>query len=157
MNATFSQIYIHVVFTVRNRHSLILPSWEEQLYAYISGIIRNKGQRMLAINGMPDHVHLFFGMQPSCRISDLIREVKKSSVEFVSQQRFTPMKFSWQAGYGAFSYHRSFIDRVVKYILNQKEHHRRKSFKEEYIETLQKFGIDFREDQLFDWVDMDPR
>jgi len=121
MPGTLSQIYIQVVFAVKGRNSLIQPNWEEELYKYISGIIRNKEQKMLAINGMPDHIHFLIGMKPSCCLSDLVREIKKSSNEFVKEKKFTQFKFRWQEGYGAFSYSHLAPDNVIAYINNQKE------------------------------------
>jgi REP element-mobilizing transposase RayT len=153
MPGTFSQIYIHVVFAVKGRDSLIHKSWEEELYKYITGIVRNKEQKMLAINGMPDHLHFFIGMKPSCCLSDLIREIKKSSNDFIKEKKFSKFKFQWQEGYGAFSYSHSNMDNVIKYIVNQKEHHRNASFKVEYMEFLKKFEIEFKEEYLFEWID----
>lgn len=153
MAGTFSQIYIQIVFAVQNRDSAINPIWEAELYKYIGGIVRNKEQKLLAINGMPDHIHIFIGMKPSCRISDLVREIKKSSTEFIKENEFCQGKFSWQEGYGAFSYSHSHIDSVVRYILNQKEHHTSKSFKEEYVEFLRRFGIEYNEQYLFKWIE----
>jgi len=150
---TFSQIYIQIVFAVRGRQSLIHSSWEEELYKYISGIVQNKGQKMLAINGMPDHIHIFIGMKPSCCLSDLVREIKKSSNSFIKEKQFTKQKFEWQTGYGAFSYSHSALDNVIAYINRQKEHHRKKTFKEEYIEFMEKFKIEYKEEFLFDWID----
>ena len=150
---TFSQIYIQVVFAVKHRDSLIKQSWEEELYKYITGIIRNKGQKMLAINGVDNHIHFFIGMKPSCRLSDLVREVKKSSNNFITEKKFTNFKFDWQEGYGAFSYSHSALDNVIAYINNQKEHHRKKTFKEEYLEFLDKFKIEFKDEYLFKWID----
>lgn len=153
MAGTFSQIYIQIVFAVQNRESVIHSSWEEELYKYISGIVRNKEQKMLAINGMPDHIHFFIGMKPSCCLSNLIREVKKSSNDFITEKKFSKYKFNWQEGYGAFSYSHSQIDSVVKYIMNQKEHHRKLTFREEYLDFLKKFEIEFKEDYLFKWIE----
>ena len=136
MSSTFSQIYIQIVFAVKGRQSLIQQSWEEELYKYITGIIQNKGQKILAINGMPDHVHILIGMKPSCNLSDLVREVKKASNGFINEKKFCPYKFEWQEGYGAFSYSHSALENVFGYIANQKEHHRKKSFREEYVDFL---------------------
>jgi REP element-mobilizing transposase RayT len=107
MAGTFSQLYIQVVFAVQNRESLIHSSWEEEIHKYISGIVRNKEQKMLAINGMPDHIHILIGMKPSCCLSDLIREIKKSSNDFITTRKLAKFKFNWQEGYGAFSYSHS--------------------------------------------------
>ena len=153
MAGTFSQIYIQVVFAVQHRESIIHSTWEEELYKYISGIVRNKGQKLLAINGMPDHIHIFIGMKPSCCLSDLVREVKKSSSEFIKEKRFTKFKFNWQEGYGAFSYGHSQIDTVAKYVMNQKEQHKKQTFKEEYLSFLKKFEIEFKDEYLFKWID----
>jgi REP element-mobilizing transposase RayT len=153
MPGTFSQIYIQVVFAVQNRNALIHVSWEERLYQYITGIIQNKEQKMLAINGMPDHIHFFIGMKPSCCLSDLVREVKKSSNDFIKDNRFTKFKFNWQEGYGAFSYGHSQIDVVAKYVMNQKQHHKKQTFREEYIQFLKKFQIEHDDKYLFDWLE----
>jgi len=126
MPGTFSQIYIQIVFAVKGRESLIHTSWEQELYKYISGIVTNKEQKLLAINGMPDHIHFLIGMRPSCCLSDLIREIKKASNDFVNQKKFVRGNFYWQEGYGAFSYSHSALDTVIAYIQNQKEHHRKK-------------------------------
>jgi hypothetical protein len=154
MSGTFSQIQIQVVFAVKGRESLISSEWEARLYQYITGIVRNKDQKMLAINGMPDHIHFFIGMKPSCCLSDLVREVKKASNDFIKENKLSKFKFSWQEGYGAFSYSHSQIDNVVKYIMNQKEYHRKVTFKEEYIDFLKKFEIQHDDKYLFDWIDL---
>jgi len=153
MADTYTQIYIQVVFAVKGREELIHHSWEEQLYKYITGIVQNKEQKMLAINGIPDHIHFLIGMKPTCCLSDLVREIKKSSNDFIKDNKLSKFKFSWQEGYGAFSYSHSQLDNVIAYILNQKQHHKEKTFKEEYIEFLTKFNIDFKNEYLFDWVD----
>jgi len=153
MSSTFSQIYIQIVFAVKGRKSLISPSWEEELYKYITGIVQNKGQKMLAINGMPNHIHIFIGMKPSCCLSDLVREIKKSSNTFIKEKQFIKYKFEWQEGYGAFSYNHSALDNVIKYIKNQKEHHKIMTFKEEYVDFLKKFKIDYKDEYLFDWIE----
>jgi REP element-mobilizing transposase RayT len=150
---TFSQIYIQVIFAVKGRESLIHKAWEEELYKYITGIVQNKKQKMLAINGMPDHIHFLIGMKPSCCLSDLVREVKKSSNGFIKEKKFSKFKFEWQEGYGAFSYSHLALDNVIAYIQNQKVHHKNKTFKEEYISFLKKYEIDFNEDYLFKWID----
>jgi|SRR5690554_389957 len=150
---TFSQIYIQVVFAVKDRNSLINSSWEVELYKYITGVVQNKGQKMLAINGMPDHIHFLIGMKPTCCLSDLVREVKKSSNSFIKEKRFTRLDFKWQGGYGAFSYSHSSLDNVIAYINNQKEHHKKKTFREEYKKFLMKFNIDHEDQYLFEWID----
>ncbi|WP_374540197.1 IS200/IS605 family transposase [Flavobacterium sp.] len=153
MSSTYSQIYIHIVFAVKGRKSFIQQSWEEELYKYITGIVQNKGQKMLAINGMSDHIHILIGMKPSCNLSDLVREIKKSSNGFINEKKFCQFKFEWQEGYGAFSYSHSALDNVISYIANQKEHHRKKSFQEEYIDFLKKFEVEYKEEYLFEWIE----
>jgi|SRR5690554_3917989 len=153
--STFSQIYIQVVFAVKGRNSLIAQSWEEELYKYITGIITNKGQKLIAINGMPDHIHILIGMKPSCCLSDLVREIKKSSNAFINEKKFSKFKFEWQEGYGAFSYSHSSLDNVIAYIQNQKEHHKNKSFREEYIDFLKKFEVEYKDEYLFNWIEND--
>lgn len=153
MADTFSQIYIQIVFAVKNRDALIRPGWDQQLYKYITGIVQNKGQKMLAINGIADHIHFLIGMRPTCCLSDLVREVKKSSNEFIRENRFTKFNFNWQEGFGAFSYGHSQLDDVVRYIMMQKEHHVKWTFRDEYTSLLNKFDVDFDEKHLFNWND----
>ncbi len=145
---TFSQIYIHVVFVVKHRSPLIKESWETELHRYITGIVQNKGQKMLVINGTANHIHFLINIKPNCCLSDLIREIKKSSNSFIKEKRFTNFKFEWQEGYGAFSYSHSALDKVINYIKHQKEHHRKISFKEEYIKFLKKFKIEHNKDYI---------
>lgn len=151
--STYSQLYIQVVFAVKNRQALIKEDWEERLYQYITGIVQSKGQKMLAINGVSNHIHIFINIKPNCSIADLVREIKKSSNKFINENKFTPFKFQWQEGYGVFSYSHSHIDRVAKYVMNQKEHHRKKTFKEEYLEMLQKMNVDYDNKYLFDFIE----
>ncbi|MEO7176202.1 MAG: IS200/IS605 family transposase [Saprospiraceae bacterium] len=141
MPNTFTQIHIQIIFAVQGRESFIQPQWEEELYRYISGIVSLKGQKMLAINGMPDHIHILIGMRPTCKLSDLVREIKKSSNQFIYERGFCRFPFSWQEGYGAFSYSEGQIDGVMKYIRNQKEHHKKRSFKVEFIDILKELNI----------------
>jgi putative transposase len=153
MADTFSQIYIQIVFAVKKRECLIHQSWEEELYKYISGIIRNKEQKVLAINGMPDHIHILIGMKPSCCLSDLVREIKKSSNEFIKERKFSKYHFQWQDGFGAFSYSHSALDNVISYIQNQKAHHKKQTFKEEYKESLIQFHVEYKDEYLYDFLD----
>jgi len=150
--STYSQIYIHVVFAVKGRESLINSHWEEKLYKYITGIVQNKQQKMLAINGMPDHIHFLIGMKPSCCLSDLVREIKKSTNDFIKNEKLSKFKFNWQEGFGAFSYSHSHLDNVIHYIMQQKEHHKKKTFKEEYVEFLKKFNVEYNDEYLCDWI-----
>ncbi|MFN3916988.1 MAG: IS200/IS605 family transposase [Flavobacteriales bacterium] len=151
--STYSQLYIQVVFAVKYRQALIKSHWEERLYQYITGIVQSKGQKMLAINGVSNHIHIFINIKPSCCIADLVREIKKSSNMFINDNAFTQHKFQWQEGYGVFSYSHSQIDNVAKYVMNQKEHHRKRTFKEEYLELLKKMEVDFEEKYLFEFIE----
>jgi REP element-mobilizing transposase RayT len=153
MAGTFSQIYIQIVFAVEGRESLIHADWEEELYKYISGFVKNKEQKLLAINGMPDHIHFLIGMRPSCCLSDLVREIKKASNEFIKEKRFSNYKSEWQDGYGAFSYSHSALSNIIQYINNQKEHHKKITFKDEYKAFLTKFQIEFKDEYLFTFID----
>jgi putative transposase len=153
MAGTFSQIYIHIVFAVKGRANLINNSFKAELYKYISGIITNKGHKSIIVNGMPDHIHAFVGLKPAMSISDLVRDMKSSSTNFINENKFIKNKFLWQEGYGAFSYSKSHINNVYNYILNQETHHLKKSFKQEYIEFLKAFDIAFDEKYLFEWYD----
>lgn len=152
MPGTFSQVYIQVVFAVQGRHNLIGKSWKEDLNKYLSGIITNKGQKSIIVNGMSDHIHAFIGLRPSKSISDLVRDVKSSSSNYINKNRLVKGRFSWQEGYGVFSYSHSQIEQVYNYILNQERHHQKRTFKEEYIGLLQKFQIDYNEQYLFEWI-----
>lgn len=152
MANTYTQIHIQAVFVVKNRASLIDPAWEDDLYKYITGIVQMHGHKMLAINGMPDHLHIFFGMRPSQSLSDLLQDVKGNSSKWINEQKFTSQKFAWQSGYGAFSYTQSLVPRVIAYIQRQKEHHRRKTFLKEYQEFLDRFEVDYDERYLFHTV-----
>lgn len=153
MAGTYSQIYIQVVFAVKGRQNLIARSWQEEINKYISGIITQKEQKSIIVNGMPDHIHAFIGLKPSMRISDLVRDIKNNSSKFINQQGYVNGKFSWQEGFGVFSYSHSHIERVYNYILNQEEHHKRKTFKSEYLEMLKKFEIEFREEYVFQFIE----
>jgi len=151
-SSTYSQIYIQIIFAVKGRVSLILPSWQEDLYKFITGLVKNKGQKLITINGVQDHIHIFVSINPSCRISDLVREIKKSSNKYINNNFVSMNKFQWQEGYGVFSYNKSAVDNVVKYIDNQKAHHKKRSFKEEYIDFLEKFEIAYKDEFLFDFL-----
>jgi putative transposase len=151
--STYSQIYIQVVFGVKHRNGLISPVWEDELYKYITGIIQQKGQKVIAINGTADHLHILIGMKPSCNLSDLVREFKKASSVFIREKGFSPYKFEWQEGFGAFSYSHSALDSVIRYINNQKEHHKKSSFKDEYLEFLEKFKVDYKNEYLPKFMD----
>jgi putative transposase len=149
MANTYTQVHIHTLFSVQNRDCIIKQVWKEELYRYITGIIRNKGHKLLTINGMPDHVHLLFGMRPTQSLSDLMQDIKGDSSKWINNKGLIKSRFSWQEGYGAFSYNKSSVDRVIDYIKNQELHHRKKTFTEENHELLKKFEVDFDERYLF--------
>ena len=151
MADVFHQIYIQTIFAVKNRKSLISPEWEDDLQRYITAIVQNRGNKMLSIGGMPDHIHIFMGLKPSEKLSDLVREIKKSSNNFIKDECYSPYKFDWQAGFGAFSYSKSHRDAVCKYILNQKEHHKKRSFEDEFRKLLADFEVDMGKKQIFDF------
>jgi putative transposase len=153
MANTYTQIYIQIVFAVKGRQNLIAKENREELHKFITGIVSNREQKLLAIFAMPDHVHILVGMKPNISISDLVRDIKAGSTKFINDSKWINGKFNWQEGYGAFSYSKSNIDNVVKYILNQEEHHNKKTFKNEYLDFLEKFEIDYDEKYLFDWID----
>ncbi|OBX24580.1 REP element-mobilizing transposase RayT [Gelidibacter algens] len=149
MANTYTKIHIQAVFAVRNRQSLISAIWKDELYKYMTGIIQNHDHKVLQINGMPDHIHILFGMRPTQSLSDLIKQLKQDSSKWINQKDFVNGKFSWQAGYGAFSYSKNDIPEVTNYIKNQEEHHKSKSFNEEYLDLLKDFEIAFDERYLF--------
>ena len=151
MAGTFSQIYIQVVFAVNGRENLLQKPWREEVFKYMAGIIKGKNQKPIIVNGVTNHVHLFIGLKPSIALSDLVRDIKNNSSNFINNQKFVRGKFSWQEGFGSFSYGHSQIEQVYHYILNQEIHHHKKTFKEEYLEFLHKFEIEYDEKYLFDW------
>ncbi len=143
MSNTYTQIHIQVVFAVHNRESLINADWKDELYKYITGIIQNNNHKVLQINGMPDHIHILFGMRPTQSLSDLIKQVKQDSSKWINKQGLVNGKFSWQSGYGAFSYSKSEVSKVVNYIKNQEEHHKKLLFQDEYLKLLKDFNVDY--------------
>jgi len=149
MANTYSQLYIHIIFAVKGRQSLIAAKWKEEIYKYITGITTNKGQKLIAINGMPDHIHILIGLKPDKSISDLVRDIKSNSSKFINDKKWITGKFEWQIGFGAFSHSHSQLTNVIKYIQRQEEHHKVKTFKEEYIEFLKLFNIEFKDGYLF--------
>ncbi len=153
MAGTYSQIYIQTVFAVKGRENILQKPWREEVFKYMSGIISNKNQKSIIVNGVSNHVHLFIGLKPSMCLSDLIRDIKNNTTNFINKNKFVRGNFSWQEGYRSFSYSNSQVENVYNYILNQKEHHRKVTFKEEYIDVLKRFEIEFDEKFLFDWTD----
>jgi putative transposase len=153
MSGTFTQIYIQGIFAVKGRENLLQKTWRVEVFKYISGIIKGKDQKPIIVNGVSDHVHVFFGLKPSMAVSDLLRDIKNNSSNFINDQKFLRGHFSWQDGFGAFSYSHSHIESVYEYIKNQEEHHRKKTFKEEYLEFLKKYEVEYNEKYLFDWIE----
>jgi putative transposase len=151
MANTYTQCYFHLVFAVKNRDALIRKEWKDELEMYITGIIQNHRHKMLAIVSLPDHLHILIGYNLNQLIPDLVEEIKTSSNSWIKGKRLSKFKFEWQKGYGAFTHSHSQIDTVVKYILSQEEHHRKKTFKEEYLEMLEKNNIEFKEEYLFEF------
>ncbi|MHB9012617.1 MAG: IS200/IS605 family transposase [Ignavibacteriaceae bacterium] len=145
MANTFTQIYLHLVFAVQNRVSLIQHAWKDELYKYITGITQNNGHKLIAINGMPNHLHIAVGYKPHQLIPDLLQDIKGDSSKWINKKKFVRGRFNWQEGYGAFSFSHPQIDRVVNYINNQEHHHGKKTFREEYIQLLKKYDIPFDE------------
>lgn len=152
MAGTFSQIYVQIVFAVKGRDNLIDEEWKYELNKYIAGIIKGKGQKSIIVNGISDHIHAFIGLKPVVAISDLVRDMKNNSTNFINNKKYVKGKFSWQEGYGAFSYAHSQVEVVYNYILNQEKHHKKKSFQEEYYEFLKKYEVEFNDKYLFDWI-----
>ena len=149
MANTYTQIHIQFVFVVKYRKGLIQASFKEELYQYISGIIKNYDHKLLAINGMPNHIYVFIGMRPTQSISDLMQDIKGSSSKWINEKKFLPIKFEWQSGYGAFSYSKSHVERVIRYVQNQENHHKGQTFREEYVQFLNAFENDYDENYIF--------
>ena len=149
MANTYTQIYIQYVFAVQNRMSLINNTWKNELYKYTTGIIQNNNHKLMSIGGMADHLHIFVSMNPKQAPSDLMYELKRSSSLWINENKFVFGKFSWQEGFGAFSYSQSQISRVSKYIENQETHHKKKTFREEYLDFLKAFNIEFDERYVY--------
>ncbi len=145
MANTFTQIYLHIVFAVQNRASLIKSEWKDELYKYTTGIVQSNGHKLIAINGVPNHIHLAVGYKPHQLISDLLQDIKGSSSKWINKNNFIRGKFNWQESYGAFSFSTSQIDMVVKYINNQEKHHKKQTFHEEYIQMLKRYDVPFDE------------
>jgi putative transposase len=149
MANTYSQIYIQIVFAVSGRENLIIAEWRDELYKYITGIVKNHGQKLIAIGGVENHIHILLGIKPNISLSDLVRKIKANSSRFINERNFVRGKFNWQEGFGAFSYSHSQLGDVIRYIENQEEHHKKTTFKDEYLSFLKKYQIDFDEKYLF--------
>ena len=155
MANSYTQVYIHFVFAVYRRENLIRPQWRERLYKYITGIVRKKGHKLISIGGVEDHIHILIGVKLDQSISKLVQEIKANSSKFINDNRLLRGRFEWQKGYGAFSYSRSQIPDVVRYIENQPEHHKRMTFKREYLALLNRFEVEFEEKYLFETYEQD--
>lgn len=153
MANTYTQIYIQIVFAVYGRESLINREHKEELHKYITGIVTNKNQKLIAINSMPDHSHILIGLKPDMALSDLVRDIKASSSKFINESGWLRGRFNWQEGFGAFSYSHSQLGAVIRYIQTQEEHHRKRSFKDEYLKLLRKFDVAFDEKYVFDFIE----
>lgn len=153
MAGTYSQIYIQAVFAVKGRQNLLQKEWRDEVFKYMSGIITNKGQKPIIVNGVEDHAHVFVGLKPSMALSDLVRDVKNNSSNFINDRQWVRGRFNWQEGYGAFSYSHSQIAYVYDYILNQERHHDKQTFKGEYLDLLEKFEIKHDVKYLFEWME----
>jgi putative transposase len=150
MANTFTKLYVHIVFSVKGRKNALKSEYKEILHKYITSIIQKRKIKMMAINSMPDHIHIFIGLRPDITVSEIVRDIKHSSTNFINDKKWLQQKFNWQEGYGAFSYSQSQIEKVVKYILNQEKHHNKKSFKKEYLDLLKLFKINYNEKYVFD-------
>jgi REP element-mobilizing transposase RayT len=150
MANTYTQIYIQAIFAVQDRISLIKAEWKDELYKYITGIVQNNKHKLLAINCVSNHVHIFFGYKPHQLIPDLLQDIKGSSSRWINDEGFVKGKFRWQESYGAFSYSHSQLGDVIRYIQNQEQHHRHKTFKEEYENFLKKFDISYNPKYLLE-------
>lgn len=153
MAGTFSQIYIQVVFAVQGRQNLLQKEWRQEVFKYMAGIVKNKGHKPIIVNGVEDHAHVFIGLKPSMALSDLVRDVKNNSSNFINDHAWIKGRFNWQEGYGAFSYSHSQIEAVYHYIQEQERHHARQTFKDEYLEFLEKYQVEYDLKYLFEWVE----
>jgi putative transposase len=152
MADTYTKLFIHVVFAVKGRENLISPRWKDDLYKYINGIIVNSDQKLMIINGMPDHIHILLGVKPTIALSDLIRDIKANSSRFINEKRYVLGRFEWQQGFGAFTCNPAELNTIINYIKNQEEHHNTKKFKDEYIDLLNYNMIEYKNEYLFDDV-----
>jgi putative transposase len=151
MANTYTQLNIHCIFAVHGRESYLMSNFREDLFRYMSGILKGDKSYPLAVNGWLDHVHVFFELQPTMCVSDQMRMLKATSSKWINDNKFIKGKFRWQEGFGAFSYSRSQRDTVIRYIMNQEQHHQKQNFREEYLELLQKFEIPFEDKYLFEF------
>ena len=153
MANTYTQIYIHAVFAVEGRQSLIAPEHKIEIYKYMTTVVQNQKNKVMAINGMPDHVHLLIGLNPDIALSDLVRDAKAAASNLINDKRWVRGHFNWQRGYGAFSYSKSQVPRVARYIEDQERHHAKRSFRDEYEALLKRFDVEYDPAYLFTHMD----
>ncbi len=149
MANTYTQIHLQFVFAVKNRNALIHKEWKDELFKYITGIVAAYNHKLLAINGVEDHIHILVGMRPTQSVSELLQDIKGSSSKWINDKKFLKSKFEWQQGFGAFSYSKSDVKSVIKYIENQEIHHNKQTFHDEYIEFLNEFDIEYDTKYIF--------
>lgn len=147
-----SQIYIQIILAVKNKEVLIETSWEDELNKYITEVSQKNGQKMIAISGMPDHIHLFIKMTVDCVLNDFVEKIKELSTKYINENKFSELTFNWQAGFGAFSHSKSEIKSIKNYFANQKTVHETITFKDEFIDILKRYEIEYQEKDLFDWI-----
>jgi REP element-mobilizing transposase RayT len=150
MANTYTQLYYHIIFVVRGRENLISTEWKTELYKYITGIVTNQKQKLISINGALDHIHILLGLKPDVKLSDVVRDIKSNSSKFINEKGWIKGKFEWQKGFGAFTVSHSQLTKIINYINNQEEHHKKRMFKEEYIEFLKSNEVDYNPEYLFD-------
>lgn len=153
MADTYSRIYLQIVFVVKRRENLIQKAWMDELHKYICGIVTAKQQKVYAIGGVADHIHILLSIKPDILLSDLVRDIKSNSSRWINERGYVDGKFQWQHGYGAFSYSHFHLDTIIAYINNQEEHHRKKSFKQEYKKLLEEYQVSYKDEYLFEWIE----
>jgi REP element-mobilizing transposase RayT len=150
MANTYTQLYVHVIFAVKGRSNLLSKNLKPVLYSFIAGIFRSQNQKLMIINGTGDHVHILIGLRPDSNLSDFIRELKSNSSRWINENGFLTGKFEWQRGFGAFSVGPNYVKTVINYIKGQEEHHRKRTFREEYVDFLESYEIEFKREFIFD-------
>ena len=153
MAGTYSQLFVHIIFSVKSRKALLSKEWQPRVFSYIASLIENKGHKSYIVNGVSDHVHILASINHSSSVSDLVRDIKNNSAKFINENNLSPFKFSWQGGYGVFSCSKSAIEKVYKYIENQERHHSKTTFKEEYEDFIKSYGLEYQPKYLFDIED----
>ena len=149
MANTYHQIYLQTVFAVKYREAVIEKTWQEKLFGVIGNLINETNCKTIIVNGVEDHVHCFVGLKPVVSVSELMKTVKGKSSKYINDHKLTPVRFEWQEGYGVFSYAQSQVDKVYRYIQNQEAHHKKQTFRDEYLEFLKKFKVEYDEQYIF--------